>query len=755
MARTCRRLGIPTVAVYATNDAHSLHVTECDEAYCLGPSYLDPPAILRALETTGADALHPGYGFLSENAEFAKAVVGADVVWLGPPPMAIVDMGCKLRSKEIAKEAGVAIIPGGDNDGALNSLEDTLELMRTAAGRSDGLRYPVLLKAAAGGGGKGMRICYNEEELTEGYPLAKSEGLKFFADDRLLLEQYLEDPHHIEFQVVCDKRPDGKVDVAIFAERECSVQRRNQKVVEESPSCLLREETRRRMMEQTTLLCQSVGYEGAGTVEWLVTDSDYSNNSERQHFYFLEMNTRLQVEHPITEAVAGDHVDLVAAMLRVGAGEGLPTDWYETAEVVEMPGSGNDSSDSDSGGKMLVMPWNGHAIEGRIYAEDPLRGYLPSTGPLVPYREPSEASTVSDVKGPSSERGASYLRLDSGVTEGHVVTPFYDPMLSKIISYAPTREEAIEVLSMGLDSYVIEGVNHNARLVQAVLRHPAFRAGNTPTSFLESHIPDFATYSVRSSSSSNNSEEEDTNPSLLTVAEEEELAVAVALVAKAREEHLGRPPAGGSGAVVVRLDGMFGTSDAISVTLHDGEKKATIRRLAADGGSDDGDANNNTRHVALGSDDNDSVVSLDFAHHLARVTLDGTERTLQVLAETPSGSLRVQMCGALYHSCLVQSPREYELSRHMLPPVIEDTSDKVLSPMPGTLINFADRVFPGAVVEEGQELCVVEAMKMQNVLRATRGGTIASLKVETGAALATDQVILEFEQTGDDESLPA
>eukprot|EP00536_Pseudo-nitzschia_multiseries_P012592 jgi/Psemu1/209152/e_gw1.490.42.1 len=658
VARTCRRLGIPTVAVYATNDAHSLHVTECDEAYCLGPSYLDPPAILRALETTGADALHPGYGFLSENAEFAKAVVGADVVWLGPPPMAIVDMGCKLRSKEIAKEAGVAIIPGGDNDGALNSLEDTLELMRTAAGRSDGLRYPVLLKAAAGGGGKGMRICYNEEELTEGYPLAKSEGLKFFADDRLLLEQYLEDPHHIEFQVVCDKRPDGKVDVAIFAERECSVQRRNQKVVEESPSCLLREETRRRMMEQTTLLCQSVGYEGAGTVEWLVTDSDYSNNSERQHFYFLEMNTRLQVEHPITEAVAGDHVDLVAAMLRVGAGEGLPT---------------------DCGGKMLVMPWNGHAIEGRIYAEDPLRGYLPSTGPLVPYREPSEASTVSDVKGPSSERGASYLRLDSGVTEGHVVTPFYDPMLSKIISYAPTREEAIEVLSMGLDSYVIEGVNHNARLVQAVLRHPAFRAGNTPTSFLESHIPDFATYS------------------------EEELAVAVALVAKAREEHLGRPPAGGT----------------------------------------------------LGSDDNDSVVSLDFAHHLARVTLDGTERTLQVLAETPSGSLRVQMCGALYHSCLVQSPREYELSRHMLPPVIEDTSDKVLSPMPGTLINFADRVFPGAVVEEGQELCVVEAMKMQNVLRATRGGTIASLKVETGAALATDQVILEFEQTGDDESLPA
>ena len=486
VARTCRRLGIPTVAVYATNDANSSHVRECDEAYCLGSAgaattaYLDTDRILRAIEDTGADAVHPGYGFLSENASFAQAVIdGIDnstnhnstnhsVAWLGPPPQAITDMGCKLRSKVIAKEAGVAIIPGGDDRhrGALESLEDALEVMQhdnDNNANANRLRYPVLLKAAAGGGGKGMRVCYDDRELREAYPMAKSEGLKFFADDRLLLEQYLENPHHIEFQVVCSKSNTSsdsdsdnnnniseRVDVAIFAERECSIQRRNQKVVEESPSCLLTTETRRKMMEQTTLLCQSVGYEGAGTVEWLVVNNDKNGNGDKndnendnkqqQQFYFLEMNTRLQVEHPITEAVSGN-VDLVEAMLRVGAGKGLPQEWYETAEVVDMAtasatGDSNDNDDStdttynnnNNGGKMLVMPWKGHAIEGRIYAENPLRGYLPSTGPLVPYKEPSYAIRVSDGSTNDSDSQSetstttadSYLRLDSGVVEGHV-----------------------------------------------------------------------------------------------------------------------------------------------------------------------------------------------------------------------------------------------------------------------------------------------------------------------------------------------
>lgn len=406
IARTCRRLGIPTVAVYASNDATSRHINECDEAYCLGSgsvgAYLDEDRILEAIRTTGADAVHPGYGFLSENASFAQAVFSQNVAWLGPPSQAIVDMGCKLRSKEIAKKAGVAIIPGGYDQ--LESLEEALQVMQHTS-----LRYPVLLKAAAGGGGKGMRICYNDQELIEAYPRAKNEGLKFFADDRLLLEQYLVNPHHIEFQVLCSKTKDNRVDVAIFVERECSIQRRNQKVVEESPSCLLTQDTRSKMMLQTALLCQSVGYEGAGTVEWLVHEID-----GEQYFYFLEMNTRLQVEHPITEAVSSN-VDLVEAMLKVGAKRGLPTEWYEASEIVEL-----DSSETTGGGKMLVMPWKGHAIEGRIYAEDPLRGYLPSTGPLVPYKEPTRAVRVDDGSTGPMEETKSFLRLDSGVVEGHV-----------------------------------------------------------------------------------------------------------------------------------------------------------------------------------------------------------------------------------------------------------------------------------------------------------------------------------------------
>ena len=432
IARTCRRLGISTVSVFASNDDKSLHVEKTDECFRLGlnsdgAAYTDSERLCKAIEQVGADAVHPGYGFLSENADFANAVQNLTVeedgkekkvAWLGPPAQAIVDMGCKLRSKDIARDANVAIIPGCD-DGALDSVDEALELMRS---KTNDLEYPVLLKAAAGGGGKGMRICRSDKELIEGYPLAESEGLKFFADGRLLLEQYLENPHHIEFQVVCskkedtDKNKDPIVDVAIFVERECSIQRRNQKVVEESPSCLLTEETRRQMMEQTALLCQKVGYEGAGTVEWLVVDNKKDDAKDSaQKFYFLEMNTRLQVEHPITEAVS-HNVDLVEAMLDVGAGQGLPKEWYDTAKIVE--------TSNDNKGKLLIMPWKGHSIEGRIYAENPLRGYLPSTGPLLPYKEPIQAVTVSDGSSEEkipvfSDEDSSYLRLDSGVAEGH------------------------------------------------------------------------------------------------------------------------------------------------------------------------------------------------------------------------------------------------------------------------------------------------------------------------------------------------
>jgi propionyl-CoA carboxylase alpha chain len=425
------------------------------------------------------------------------------------------------------------------------------------------------------------------------------------------------------------------------------------------------------MVEQVKMLCQRVGYVSAGTVEWLV--------DENQNFYFLEMNTRLQVEHPITEAVAG--IDLVKAMLWVGAGWGLPPE-------LQIEGT--------------LFPAKGHAIEGRIYAEDPLRGYLPSTGPLIPYKEPK-----------SAREGESYLRLDSGVAEGHVVSPHYDPMLAKIISYAPTRQEAIDVLAEGLDAYVIEGVQHNARLVNAVLRHPSFRAGDTPTSFLPTHIPKFE--GVR-----------------LSDGQEEELAVSVALISKTREASLKRPPIGGaSKPVVVRLGGLFGKAFEVSLG-EDG--KATVQRLSTPL-EEDGTASMVKREVVVDS------VDYNPKDLLAEVSLDGDNRILQVISEDMDGDMKIQMYGADLQ-CLVQSQREYELSKHMHPPIIEDTSDLVMSPMPGTLISFS--VQEGDHVELGQELCIVEAMKMQNIVRAPREGFIGKFRVGEGDAMVTDQIIMEF-----------
>ena len=559
VVKTCKDLGIKTVAIYSTADAKAPFVKTADEAICVGPaaaseSYLNVPNVLKAIRDTGAEAVHPGYGFLSENADFCHSIEAEGVAWLGPPVHAIQEMGDKIRSKEIAEEAGVNIIPG--YDGQIESVGHAIEVSNT-------LGYPVLVKAAAGGGGKGMRTCYSEKEVRETYPLIKSEAKKFFADDRLLVEKYIENPHHIEFQVLCSPPPGGKLEspqdlqVVVFHERECSIQRRNQKVVEESPSCLLTHETRLKMVEQVKKLCQKVGYVSAGTVEWLV--------DENQNFYFLEMNTRLQVEHPITEAVAG--VDLVKGMIWVGAGLGFPPE-------LQIEGD--------------LFPAKGHAIEARIYAEDPLRGYLPSTGPLVTYKEPV-----------ATGKGEKYIRMDSGVVEGHVVSPFYDPMLSKIISYAPTRQEAIDILANALDEYVVEGVKHNMRLVNAVLRHPAFQAGQTPTTFLPTHLPDFKGVQ-------------------LTISQEEEMAVAVALIGLTRESYLQRPPvAPAFSPVVVRLGGMFGS--AFEVNLSD-EKKASVKKLARD----ESDSPGKERGVLIDS------LKYDPENYLAHVSLDGVNRCLQV-----------------------------------------------------------------------------------------------------------------------------
>jgi len=557
VARTCRKLGIKSVAIYSTADAKAPFVQEADEAVCVGPgdsslSYLNVPKVLEVIRQTGAQAVHPGYGFLSENSQFCNAIEKEGVVWLGPGTYAIEQMGDKIQSKVIAAEAGVSIIPGFD--GEITSLDHAIEV-------ANDIGYPVLVKAAAGGGGKGMRTCYNDQEVREAYPMAKSESKKFFADDRLLIEKYIENPHHIEFQVICSPPPGGNLEkpedlqVVVFPERECSIQRRNQKVIEESPSCLLTEETRHKMAEQVKRLCQRVGYVSAGTVEWLV--------DEKQNFYFLEMNTRLQVEHPVTEAVSG--VDLVKAMIWVGAGLGLPPE-------LQIEGT--------------LMPYKGHAVEARIYAEDPLRGYLPSTGPLVKYREPDSKTVDAD---------GSYIRMDSGVVEGHVVSPLYDPMLAKIIAYAPTRLEAVKKLADGLDQYVIEGVQHNARLCNAVLRHPAFQAGETSTSFLPRHIPEFTGVQ-------------------LTDSQEEELAVAVALIDSHRESYLQRGPVAPTNSpVVVRLGGMFG--DAFEVQLVGDASRVT--KISGDGPKTE-------RLVKVDS------LSYDPAQFQARVSIDGESRTIQV-----------------------------------------------------------------------------------------------------------------------------
>ncbi|EEC43566.1 carboxylase propionyl-coa carboxylase [Phaeodactylum tricornutum CCAP 1055/1] len=619
--KTCHELEIETVAVYSTADAKAPFVSKATQSICIGPaaankSYLQPDNILQAMSISGAQALHPGYGFLSENAQFAQAVLDAGHVWLGPSPSCVHQMGDKLESKAVAVQAGVATVPG--HDGVVETLSQALQLCNETIG------YPVLLKALAGGGGKGMRVCYNDQDVKDAWTVSKAEALSFFNNDQLLLEKFIERPHHIEFQVLCGRKENGDLDVVVFPERECSIQRRNQKVIEESPSCLLTPETRQTMAEQVVRLCQATQYQSAGTVEFLV--------DEEQNFFFLEMNSRLQVEHPVTEAITG--VDLVKGMLYVGAGWPLPDEFQRDG---------------------IIMPHKGHAVEARIYAEDPLRGFLPSTGPLSPYVEPSSAQNTPE----------SYVRVESGVATGHLVSPYYDPMLSKVIYYDQTRAGAIAGLSQALDEYVIESVQHNARLVQSVLREPEFLKGNTPTSFLPTHYPD-GFKGVK-----------------LGTSDLQELAAAAAVISDVRRTHFDRP--------------------------------------------------------SLGGQPNNSEVVVE--QYLCDMTIDGVSRSVQVLGESNEGELKLQMYGADV-IVTIQSEREYELSAHMHEPLKIDTSSLILSPMPGTLISYA--VDEGDYVEEGQELCVVEAMKMQNLIRAPRAGTIGKCKVTVGNSLQADQLIMEY-----------
>ena len=469
--RTAKKMGIATVAVYSDADARSPHVLMADESVRLGPppageSYLLADLILLAAKETGADCIHPGYGFLSERESFAKACAEAGITFVGPPPAAIAAMGDKIESKKLAKQAGVNVVPG-----FLGEIADTEDAVRIA---SD-IGYPVMMKASAGGGGKGMRLAYSEQDVREGFEATKREGLASFGDDRVFIEKFIESPRHIEIQVMGDQHGN----IVYLGERECSIQRRHQKVVEEAPSPFVTPKMRKAMGEQAVALARAVGYYSAGTVELIVSGADTTGEG----FYFLEMNTRLQVEHPVTEAVTG--LDLVELMIRVAAGEPL--------------GFGQDD-----------VQLNGWAVENRVYAEDPYRGFLPSIGRLVRYNPPESKGTPYTSPSPSGEglsagaaletsppptpplkgRGEAYVRVDDGVREGGEVSMFYDPMIAKLITWAPTREEAIDEQIAALDAFEIEGPGNNLDFLSALMQHPRFRSGNITTGFIAEEYPD-------------------------------------------------------------------------------------------------------------------------------------------------------------------------------------------------------------------------------------------------------------------------
>ena len=637
--RTCRRLGIKTVAVYSEADAGAPHVEMADEAVLLGPaaaaeSYLVIHRILEACEDTGAQAVHPGYGFLSENTGFAEALDEAGVTFIGPPPKAIASMGDKIESKMIAAEAGVSTVPGH-----MGLIEDEEEAARIAAD----IGYPVMIKASAGGGGKGMRIAHSDQEAREGFRSARSEAKSSFADDRVFIEKFVEEPRHIEIQVLADSHGN----CLYLGERECSIQRRHQKVLEEAPSPFLDEATRKAMGEQAVTLAKAVGYRSAGTVEFIV-DKD-------RKFYFLEMNTRLQVEHPVTEQVTG--LDLVEQMIRVALGEPLPL----TQEQVRLEG------------------WS---LEARVYAEDPARNFVPSIGRLVRYREPAASETV---------------RIDTGVVEGAEISMFYDPMIAKLVTTGQTRDEAIAEMRQALDAYYIRGIRHNMAFLSALLAHPRFQAGQMTTNFIAEEFPE----GYRGSEVA-----EDLLHRLLAVA---------ALV----QRTLALRDAGGRGD-----EAHYG---AWIVAVNDAQHPVTIEER-------DG-------HHLVTADGEEIEIAGDWhpGAPLFQGRVSGQEVTVQIDRSGPR--LRLTH-GGFEVEALVLRPRTAELARRMPKKQPPDLSKYLLSPMPGLLVSLA--VAEGQEVKAGEELAVVEAMKMENLLRAEQDGTIAKLHAAPGDSLAVDQKIIEF-----------
>jgi len=653
--KTARRMGIATVAVYSDADANAPHVRMADEAVHIGPavaaeSYLVMDRILDAVRQTGAQAVHPGYGFLSENAAFAQRLKEEGVAFIGPPVGAIEAMGDKITSKKLADEAGVSTVPGH-----MGLIEDAEEAVKIATR----VGYPVMIKASAGGGGKGMRIAWNDAEAREGFALSRSEAKSSFGDERIFIEKFVQKPRHIEIQVLGDTHGN----IVYLNERECSIQRRNQKVIEEAPSPFLDEETRKAMGEQSVALARAVDYCSAGTVEFIV-DPD-------RNFYFLEMNTRLQVEHPVTELITG--IDLVEQMIRVAAGERL--------EIAQ--------------GDVAL---NGWAIESRLYAEDPYRNFLPSIGRLTRYRPPAEGTLDTGI-----------VRNDTGVEEGGEISMYYDPMIAKLCTWAPDRTAAIDAMQDALDGFELEGIGHNIPFLQAVMNHPRFRSGDISTAFIEEEYPDGFEGAALSGA-------------------ERSTAVALAALAHVIGERRNAAISGtldnhartvGEDWVVMVDDPVAGRSSHEVKVLFDGPIPT----------------------VQVGDGDMLRVMT-DWTpgKPVMRAAVEGREITLKLMPE--ADALRLRWRGASL-SMAVRTPRAATLAALMPVKLPPDTSKYLLCPMPGMVVSIM--VAEGDEVQEGQALAVVEAMKMENVLRAEKQATVASIKAEPGASLAVDDIIMEFE----------
>jgi len=644
--KTAKRLGIATVAVYSDADRDALHVQMADEAVHIGPaasaqSYLVIDKIIAACKQTGADAVHPGYGFLSENRAFQEALVKEGITFIGPEAHAIYAMGDKIESKKLAREAGVNTVPG-----YLGVIKDADEAVKIA----NDIGYPVMLKASAGGGGKGMRLAWNDQEAREGFISATNEAKSSFGDDRVFVEKFIQEPRHIEIQVIADSQGN----TLYLGERECSIQRRHQKVIEEAPSPFLTPELRKQMGEQAVALAKAVNYKSAGTVEFIV-------GGATGEFYFLEMNTRLQVEHPVTEMVTG--LDLVELMIRVAAGETLPL----TQDDVKLTG------------------W---AIESRVYAEDPFRNFMPSTGRLTRYLPPKESKNV---------------RVDAGVYEGGEVSMFYDPMIAKLITYGKTREEATEFMVEALDAYYIRGVNHNISFLNALMIHPRFRAGELTTNFIAEEFPDgFHAENI--------------------VHNDPDLPVVVA--AAVNQNYRDR-----SAALSGQARGL-GYAAPTTWKVIIGEREADVSVVTHGKG------------YSLVVDGKPYEVVTRWKRTQPLFTATINDKPVSIQVDREGIHFRLFHRGASFKA-LVVPPETAALNRHMIEKAPPDLSKFLLSPMPGLLTSVA--VKAGDTVKAGEELAVVEAMKMENSLRATQDGVVKAVLAEAGASLTVDQPIIEFE----------